>query len=189
MHSITQSDSLALAREIVHTDDAATLERAKRVLSMDDDSLIELRGAVQDVLKREREAFADRIREDVLLDQIAGAVLLRRIVERGAQAIAHDTYTCAIRAPKMLDKRIDVLRRLEGLVPESELRMALFITSPQPEWKADATKLRALARKYGGRVREIVEEGIVETFGQPLLVFDRKEDVTNVTPARTEIAS
>jgi hypothetical protein len=175
--------SLAAA-DIVKTDDLHALEVARRLLTMDDDSLIEMRGIVQKVRAKRRERFAAEDAEDKLVDEISGAILLRKIIDSRGRAIAHDRYVVEIMAAKSIEKRIDVLRRLEGKVPDDELRKALYLTNPQPEWKADARALGTLLRKYGpdSEIGQIIREGLVETYGQPQLVFREREQIANVTP-------
>ncbi len=188
MNSTSLATSL-VAREIVKTDDPKVIELAQHMLEMDSDSLLTLTGEVYLFLDSERSQFEQRMAWDVTTLRVARAVILKRILDSGGRAIPHNEYRCEIEATKSIEKRIDVLRRLEGKVPEPELRKALYLTNPKPEWKADATQLKTLARKYGGEIAAIVGEALVESFGPPRLVFEPREQTANVTPLHAEVAS
>lgn len=88
--------------------------------------------------------------------------LLARLEERGARAIPHDDLVVEIDVTTRIDKRVDVLRQLIGKVPSDELRKALYLEQPEPEWKADARYLAPLAKKYGGEVADIIAAGIIK---------------------------
>ena len=50
---------------------------------------------------------------------------------------------------------------------------------PEPEWKTHAGQLEALAKRYGGKIREIVTRGVVRSVvGAKLVVKRREIDVT-----------
>ena len=115
-----------------------------------------------------------------LRDRIAigRAALQQRIVAAGGHAVPHPDLLIDLEQRTSIQKRIDVLRELEGLVPEAELRPALALVQREPEWVAHAGKLAALARKYGGRIAEIVARGIVKAaVGSPVLrIVEREPD-------------
>ena len=194
----------AQARLMLPNADEQTIAIAINLLSMDDESLIEGTGAAEAfVHNREAEAFAELNRElyvDRLHVTIGKAIMASRIVERGAKMLPSDTYKCAIETSKTIDKRIDVLRELEGKVPAERLKKALWVdglstkgVDPQalqsaidagakPEYKADATQLKKLATDFGGAVAQIVHEGLVYVEGSPRLVFERLESAQkNIT--------
>ncbi|MHB8406208.1 MAG: hypothetical protein ACYDCJ_12375 [Gammaproteobacteria bacterium] len=113
-----------------------------------------------------------------LRDRIAigRAVLEQRIVAAGGHAVAHPDLVVELDQRTKIDKRIDVLRELEGLVPEPELRPALALVQVEPEWVAHAGKLATLARKYGGKVAEIVARGVLKVaVGSPTLTIRERE--------------
>ena len=115
-----------------------------------------------------------------LRDRIAigRAALQQRIVAAGGHAVPHPDLVIELEQRTSIQKRIDVLRELEGLVPESELRPALALVQREPEWVAHAGKLATIARKYGGRIAEIVARGIVKAaVGSPVLrIVEREPD-------------
>ena len=113
-----------------------------------------------------------------LRDRIAigRALLQQRIVAAGGHAVPHPDLTIELEQRTTIQKRIDVLRELEGLVPEPELRPALALVQREPEWFAHAGKLAALARKYGGRIADIVARGVVKVAaGSPMLIIKERE--------------
>jgi hypothetical protein len=88
-------------------------------------------------------------------------------------------------------RRIDVLRKFadlkkpngDPLIPEDELRKAIWCVTPDPEWKTHLTYLRKLA-DYGAAAQKLLEEGLIDgEEGPPVLEFARVESpVKNVTP-------
>ncbi len=113
-----------------------------------------------------------------LRDRIAigRALLEQRIVAAGGHAVPHPDLIIELEQRTAIQKRIDVLRELEGLVPEPELRPALALVQREPEWVAHAGKLATLARKYGGRVSDIIARGIVKAaVGTPVLTIKERE--------------
>lgn len=194
----------AQARLMLPNADDAMIAIAVKLLAMDDESLIEGTGAADAFVRnREAEVFGDLNRElyvDRHVVAIGKAIMLHRITERGAKMLPSDTYKCAIEASKTIEKRIDVLRGLEGKVPADRLKKALWVdglstkgVEPQvvqaaidggakPEYKADATQLKKLASDFGGQVAQIVSEGLVYAEGAPRLVFEPLETAQkNVT--------
>ncbi|MHB1549647.1 MAG: hypothetical protein ACYCX6_00410 [Vulcanimicrobiaceae bacterium] len=127
-----------------------------------------------------------------LRDRIAigRAVLQQRIVAAGGHAVPHPDLIIEIEQRTTIQKRIDVLRELEGLVPEPELRPALALVQREPEWFAHAGKLAALARKYGGRIAEVVARGVVKVAsGSPVLTITEREPERIATSTPTGDAS
>ncbi len=122
-----------------------------------------------------------------LRDRIAigRALLQQRIVAAGGHAVPHPDLIIKIEQRTSIQKRIDVLRELEGLVPESELRPALALVQREPEWVAHAGKLAALARKYGGQIAEIVGRGVLHVaVGSPVLTI-REREPERIAPGTT----
>ena len=113
------------------------------------------------------------------------------IIDNRAKALPHDTFDVRLVQATRKEKRIDVLRRLEGLLPDDLYREAVFIegvdvTHADPKaveavvaaggkatWGANLTKLNKHARDFGGEIARIVEEGspIVDV-GAPKLVIE-----------------
>jgi|GEM_PF-4719531 len=184
MDSNTQTGSLPAIQNILATDDPAALELAQRLAGADDDSLVLAAGDARNFVAEARRRYEQMIAQDLLTIKVAEAILLHRILERGGRALPHDDYNVEVVASKTIDKRIDVLRQLEGKVPDGELRKALYLTNPQPEWKADARQLGVLARKYGpeSEIGKIIAAGLVESYGPPRLVIEPREQTKNVTP-------
>lgn len=88
----------------------------------------------------------------------ARAMLFAEIEKRGGTALPHDTFDVHVEQTTKRDKRIDVLRGLQGLLPDDEFNAAVY-EEVKREWKADLRKLDVAARKYGGEIAKIVEDG------------------------------
>lgn len=115
--------------------------------------------------------------------------LIASIKASGAQAIPHPDLVIELKQATKLEKRISVLRELEAIVPPDELKKGLYLDAPPPEWVANATYLKPLAKRYGGRVADILARGIVTVdVGSPQLVITpRAKDEINVTPATSVV--
>lgn len=165
--------------DIVQTTDPHVLETARRLAAMDTDSLLEIGGTVQDFIDKETAEFEKRVENDKLVLTIVRRVALKRIVESGGNALPHDRYDCHIERTKTIEKDIATLRQLEGKIPETELAPALYIEQPEPQWKADGTKLNALLRKYGeqSEIGQIIKAGMRAAYGAPKLIFKRRQDM------------
>lgn len=113
------------------------------------------------------------------------------IIDNGGKALPHDTFDVRLVQATRKEKRIDVLRRLEGLLPDDLYREAVFIegvdvthadpkavdavvaAGGKPSWGANLTKLNKHARDFGGDIARIVEEGSPEVqVGAPKLVIE-----------------
>lgn len=199
----------AKAHAIVPGGDIRSIETARQLLSMDDESLIEMAGAIKarvaKIEQESRQALEDEIGAERLIVKIAEAVMLNRITERNAKMLPSNTYKCAIeRAKKPPSKRYDVLKALEGEVPAERLKDALWKTvvidakKVEPgiieslegqhgvtiAYDGDATQLKKLRDDYGGKVAEIVTTGLVYEEGPARLVFEPLPSAEkNVTPA------
>jgi hypothetical protein len=102
----------------------------------------------------------------------AESLIKSRIVANGGTALAHDTFIVRLEQRTVRDKRIDVLRRLEGLLPDDEYAAAIY-EEVKREWKADLRKLDLAARKYGGEIAAIVAEGAPRVdVGVPQLIIE-----------------
>lgn len=200
-------EALAKAKTIVTTSDERAIQLAAEMLQMDDDSLIEMAGTAKAIVRKiEMEAFEALERQigaDRLIVKVAEAVMKARILERGAKMLPSDTYKCAIETTKVITKRIDVLRGLEGKVPADRLKKALWIdgvdiagvepeavaaivaAGAKPTYNTNATQLKKLATDFGGEIAQIVEQGVVYEEGSPRLVFEPLEAAAkNVTPLK-----
>ena len=105
----------------------------------------------------------------------AQSKVFEAIKESGGNALPDEHLRIELKQKTERQKRIDILRELFGKVPGTELKGAIFLMQPPPEWRADLRKLDPLAKKYGGEVREIIERGspTVE-IGAPVLVIEEK---------------
>ncbi len=55
----------------------------------------------------------------------------------------------------------------------------------KPVYNSHAGNLRTLAKAYGGRVAEIVDANVVDTFGPPRLIFEPlPKGEKNITPLK-----
>lgn len=160
---------------IVQSSDPETVSLALRLWNMPTDSQIDTLGAAQDVYEHERAEFDKRTSRDKFVMTVLRASLTRKIVDAGGTAIPNEYYDVRIERSKTLQKDIATLKQLHGLVPDDELTKALYIEQPPPIEKADGTKLNALARKYGGEVREIIEKAMQPIYGAPRLIFERRK--------------
>ena len=116
--------------------------------------------------------------------EAARARIRTAIAEAGGKAFPHDTFEVTLEQTMVRDKRIDVLRDLEGKLPDEEFAAAVYQKVADPVWVADLTKLNTYARKYGGEIAEIVERGAPRVaVGQPKLsITPRKSAMKAVTP-------
>jgi hypothetical protein len=98
-------------------------------------------------------------------------------MEDGAMVVAE-----MVTAPPETEKRIDVLRELldlkngdgDPLIPDAELRKAIWVEQPAPVWKTHLTHLRKLAA-YGKAAQDVLLRGIVEQRTLPRLKMTRVE--------------
>lgn len=195
------------AKALVPNGDESALTLAIQLLSMDDDSLIEMAGAVKARVQRAvadwQRALEEEIGSDKTIVGLAETVMKNRIKERGAKMLPSDTYKVAIETSKTLDKRINILRQLEGKVPADRLRKALWVegvdikgvepeqvaqiiaAGAKPVYNSHATHLRKLAADFGGEVKAIIDEGLVEVDGAERFIFEPLESAArNVTPLK-----
>ncbi len=109
------------------------------------------------------------------------AVLDAKMRDAQAEIVVHGELRAIMKpGAKETDKRVDVLRTLRELknedgelvVPAADLDKAIWLHTPDPQWKTHLTYLRGLA-KYGERVKAILDEGLVEVQGQSVLVVER----------------
>jgi hypothetical protein len=130
---------------------------------------------------------ADRIKPLTDEAAIGEQLLIARIREAGGVALPHPDLVIQLSIRTEIQRRIDVLRQLIDLVPADELKKALYREQPPaPEdmpWKAAARYLTPIAKRYGGRVAEIVAEGLVKVeVGTPkLLIAPRESALKNVS--------
>lgn len=152
-------------------------------LSLDNDDLgtlaLQIRQRIAAIRAAQEEQLAPYLNDKAVVE----SEIVRRITENGAKALAHYYLSIELRVESKIDKRIDVLRRLEGLVPDDILRPALSLVQPPPAWQADGTKLNALARKYGGDIAEIIAEGMPRVqVGAPKLEITERVPLKTVNP-------
>jgi hypothetical protein len=116
-------------------------------------------------------------------------VLFARMTADGAARLAHPAFaTIAIeKVPGKVVPRVDVLVELTQLkhpdgtpvIPEADLRKAIWLEQPEPFWKTHLTYLKKLA-SYGSRVKDILERGLPTADAPAKLVLVRAQ--TDVTP-------
>jgi hypothetical protein len=101
------------------------------------------------------------------------------------KALPHPSLIVELRQDTERDKYIDELRRLEGKVPDDELRKALYLDQPAPQWKADLRQLDKIAREYGGEIKSIIEHATPrKPKGNPVLVIEARP--STIRPAGEE---
>lgn len=178
MSSVLSNTALPIVISgIVQTEDPEVQALAARIWAMDTDSLIELGGAAKAVIAAETEELEKRIAHDRLVVRIVEAIALKKILDSGGTALPHDMYDVHIEQSKTVQKDIATLRQLEGKLPEEELAPALYLEQPEPQWKADGTKLNALLRKYGeeSEIGQIIRAGMQHVLGPARLVFQTRQ--------------
>ncbi|MHB8703712.1 MAG: hypothetical protein ACYC8W_06145 [Candidatus Tyrphobacter sp.] len=105
----------------------------------------------------------------------ARAKVAAAIPEDG-KALPHSTLVIRLEQATERDKYVDQLRRLEGIVPDQELRKALFLDQPEPQWKVNLVQLDKIAREYGGEIAEIIEKATPrKPKGTPTLIIEARE--------------
>jgi hypothetical protein len=96
------------------------------------------------------------------------AEIIRRAAEKHAKILYTDKEQVKVDRDKKIQHRFDVLRRLEGKIPDADYAKAVYQETPPPVWKADTVKLKWIARNYGSEAAEIVDQGMVyEEVGTP----------------------
>lgn len=126
-------------------------------------------------IQKQREKLERKIEALVTDSELLATILLHRMAEDRAEAIPHPSLDIHIETNTKLEKNIPELLKLEGVVPESELRAAISLVQPEPEYKADARKLQALGKKYGKIVTDILDRGLVHVVsGKPKLIIQQR---------------
>jgi hypothetical protein len=112
-----------------------------------------------------------------LLDLKAAArAKVAAAIPADGKALPHSSLVVRLEQATERDRYIDQLRRLEGMVPDEELRKALYLDQPQPVWKANLQQLDKIAREYGGEIAEIIEKATPsKPKGSPTLVIEARE--------------
>ncbi len=169
------------------TNEIATQRRTFPQLS--DSDVAENLVNVKAYIERKKADFFASIAQEMLDYEDLEAEAMRRIITNGATQIPNESYVIELAYTSKQEKRIDVLRKLEDtVVPKEELAKALYLTTPEPEWKADLTKLKPIAKKYGGEVAKIIAEGTPKTLTNPRLVITPREHMKQVTDIKKEEA-
>lgn len=133
-----------------------------------------------DTIVENRAAILTRLLETKADLDIFNAEIIRRAAENKAIVLFTETSHITVKREKEIQHRIDVLRRLEGIIPKDIFDQALHQESPPPVWKADTLKLKWIARNCGAEAAEIVEQGMpYEEVGTPKIT---------VTPRNTGYA-
>ena len=144
---------------------------------------------VQLFIERKKEEFFASIAQELLDKDDLEAEAMRRIVANKGTQIPHPDFEIKLQYTMKQEKRIDILRKLEDTdVSKDELAKALYLTTPDPEWKADLTKLKPIAKKYGGEVAKIIAEGTPRTITNPKLVITPREKMKQASEVEKEEA-
>jgi hypothetical protein len=88
----------------------------------------------------------------------ARGLITKEILNNNGRALAHHTFDVRLEQATERDKRIDVLRGLEGKLPDDLYRAAVY-EKTTVEWHADLRLLDKHARDFGGEIAAIVEQG------------------------------
>ncbi len=112
--------------------------------------------------------------------QEARAKVKEAIVAAGGKALPSESWDITLVTTKERAKYVSVLRQLETLIPEAEYKQAVYLWQPEPAWKADLRKLDALAKKYGGKIADIVREGspAIESGSGRLVIEPKQKSIT-----------
>ena len=163
----------------------------QEVDALDDASLVEFAFFVEQAVERANIIVRATLQPAVDAAARARDLIRGTIIDNGGKALAHDTFDVRLIQATRKDKRIDVLRQLETLLPADLYREAVFIESVdvshadpkavdavvaaggKPAWGANLTKLNKHARDFGGDIARIVKDGSPEVdVGAPKLVIE-----------------
>jgi hypothetical protein len=160
------------------------------VKKLDNDSRVEFVFMMEQALLRANALFREACSPAVEAVANARGHLVAAI-PANAKALPHPMFDVRLEQKKEPEKRIDVLRRLEGLLPDDLYNEAVFIkgvdvsqadpkavdavikAGGKPTWDANLTKLNKHARDFGGDIAAIIEEGSPRVeVGAPRLVIE-----------------
>ena len=157
-----------------------TDERPAWLQALNDADLVSNEQAAEDYLANEERKYLEKTAQYRKDRDLMRAEIVSRIRANGLAAtqLAHDDYVVELKVTTKIDHRIDVLRTLEAHVPKTEFDSAVCLVQAPPEWKANAVKIKALAKRYGGVVAEIAEKGLPKVVvGAPKLVISQREEL------------
>jgi len=130
---------------------------------------------VQAFIAKQRAAFEELMAPFLQDESNLKSEVLSRITQDNAKKLAYTDHDIRTKVYTKRQKRIDVLRRLEGLVTENELKKALYLKETPPEWVANMTHLKKLASDYGGDIAEIIALGTPEVVERTELIVVPRE--------------
>jgi hypothetical protein len=163
-------------------------EPPNRFAAMSDSDIAENLVNVRNFLEKKRAEFKAETAEFEHDERVLSALAISRITSNRAQQLPHPDYIIELDVTKTKEKRIDVLRRLEGLVPEEELKSALYLNQPPPEWVANLVKLNPIARKYGGEIAKIIAEATPERITGAKIKIKPRPSTKKVEAAPAQLA-
>ena len=147
---------------------------------MDDDSLSHAALDVGNRIDAKKADFECFLASDVDRHAAIIAELAHRMFERKATLIFAPSAEVEMKITTRIDHRIDVLRGLEGLVPDEDYHAAIY-EKTTVEYKANAVKLNTMARKYGGKVKDIVDAGLPKVqVGLPKIIVRPRAEIKTV---------
>ena len=145
------------------------------VAEIDNDEAVEIAYNLDEALNRAQRQFDEMVAPMRELNRQVREKIKTAIANSGGSALPHAQFIVRVKGESKRGRRIDVLRELFDVLSPDELKGALYLDQPEPEWKANLTKLDALARTYGGKVKEIVERGSPrESNGATVLIVEPK---------------
>lgn len=193
--SATQAKIAAIA-EAAELPDVSGMQK---IDSIDPSNLVSLVVALEAQLDAATEAFEAACAPIMAAVAEARKLVKGAIIDNGGKALAHDTFDVVLETTTRPDKRIDVLRHLEGVLPDDLYRQAVYIKSlevshadakavetaieggAKPTWDANLTKLNKYARDFGGEIARIVEEGSPRVeVGEAKLVIRPRESALKI---------
>jgi hypothetical protein len=165
------------------------------ISAIEPDSLVDFVAYNEERLLAAATAFAEVTRPIREALEYARKRIEGAIIDAGGKALPHDTFDVRLEQKTEPQKRIDVLRRLKGVLPDDLYHEAVFIKSldvaavppnviddlvehcgAKPTWDANLTKLNKHARDFGGTIAEIIEEGSPRlAVGSPRLTIKARE--------------
>ena len=163
------------------TDELKLVAINAMVTAMDEESLANAALDIGNRIDAKRAALERSLEEDIAVHSAVIGELAHRMHVSGGTAIFSQTAEVEKVVTTKIDHRIDILKGIRGLVPDEDYHKALYEKTITEE-KADARKLQALAKKYGGKVKEIVDAGLPRVqVGLPKIIVRPRDAEKNVT--------
>ncbi len=145
-------------------------------LTMPDGDLASLALEIDDHIESRTKALRRELETARAHKALIYGELQRRITLAGGTMLADDEIEIALEQKTELKKDIATLRLLADMLPADEFAKAVYLEAQEPVWKADARKLTVAAKRYGGNVAHVIDEGLRHVaIGAPKLVLRRKQ--------------